>query len=87
MQKFGFYQNFYLPLHGDPMRIIGKKILLKVKKKNLGNLKLCSEIDTLISDLEDFKPGEKSIHEIRSDADNVHGDGFYFFHPSDINIG
>ncbi len=61
------------------MRITGKKILLKVKKKNLGNIKLCSEIDTLISDLEDFKPGVKSIHEIRSDADNVHSDGFYFF--------
>ncbi|MBP1617694.1 MAG: hypothetical protein H6Q14_1521 [Bacteroidetes bacterium] len=65
------------------MRIVGKKILLKVKYKNIGNVKLCKEIDRLISDLESFKPREKSIHAIRSDADNVHSDGFYFF---DIHI-
>lgn len=32
------------------MRIIGKKIVLKVKKKNIGNKKLCTEIDKLITD-------------------------------------
>jgi hypothetical protein len=65
------------------MRIIGKKILLKVKKKNIGNVNLCTEIDRLIADLEDFNPGDESINDVRNDADCVHGDGFYFF---DIHI-
>lgn len=65
------------------MRIIGKKIILKIKKKNIGNKKLCNEIDQLIKDLENFNPGGKSISEVRDDADCVHSDGFYFF---DINI-
>lgn len=65
------------------MRIIGKKILLKIKKKNIGNVKLCQEIDKLITDLEGFKPYEKSISDVRRDADLVHVDGFYFF---DIHI-
>jgi hypothetical protein len=46
------------------MRIIGKKILLKIKKKNIGNVKLCQEIDKLITDLEGFKPYEKSISDV-----------------------
>lgn len=61
------------------MRLIGKKILLKLKKKNIGNLRLCNEVDKLITDLEKFVPKEKNIFDIRSDADNVHRDGFYFF--------
>ena len=65
------------------MRIIGKKRLLKVKKKNIGNKKLCHEIDKLITDLEEFNPAEKSISVVRDDADCVHSDGFYFF---DIKI-
>lgn len=65
------------------MRIVGKKIILKLKKKNRGNKKLCAEIDKLVADLENFNPREKSITEIRTDADRVHSDGFYFF---DINI-
>lgn len=65
------------------MRILGKKKLLKVKKKNIGNKKLCDEIDNLISSLENFKPNEQSISDIRKDADCVHNDGFYFFN---INI-
>ena len=65
------------------MRILGKKIILKVKKKNIGNNKLCAEIDKLITDLEKFNPSEKNLIEVRSDADCVHGDGFYFF---DIHI-
>lgn len=65
------------------MRIIGKKIILKLKKKNIGNKKLCNEIDRLVTDLENFNPKEKSIRDIREDADRVHTDGFYFF---DINI-
>ena len=65
------------------MRILGKKNILKIKKKNIGNQKLCSEIDKLISDLEAFNPIEESIYNLRKDADCVHNDGFYFF---DINI-
>ena len=65
------------------MRVLGKKIILKVKKKNIGNKKLCDEIDRLIKDLERFKPEEHNLKEIRDDADCVHSDGFYFF---DINI-
>lgn len=65
------------------MRVLGKKIILKVKKKNIGNKKLCDEIDKLIEDLENFKPEEQTLKEIRDDADCVHSDGFYFF---DINI-
>lgn len=65
------------------MRIIGKKKILKIKKKNIGNKKLCDEIDNLIADLESFNPAKESIFEMRSDADCVHNDGFYFFN---INI-
>lgn len=65
------------------MRIVGKKILLKLKKKNIGNIKLCNEIDKLLIDLEKFNPNEHHLLDIRRDADNVHNDGFYFF---DINI-
>jgi hypothetical protein len=65
------------------MRVLGKKIILKVKKKNIGNKKLCDEIDKLIEALENFKPEEQNLKEIRDDADCVHSDGFYFF---DINI-
>jgi len=61
------------------MRIIGKKTILKVKKKNIGNIKLCGEIDKLITDLENFNPGNTNIGDIRNDADCVHNDGFYFF--------
>ncbi len=65
------------------MRIVGKKIILKLKRKNIGNKKLCNEIDKLVIDLENFNPKEKSINDIRNDADCVHSDGFYFFN---INI-
>lgn len=65
------------------MRILGKKTILKIKKKNIGNKKLCYEIDTLITDLEKFNPSKKSLIDIRNDADCVHSDGFYFF---DINV-
>lgn len=51
------------------MRILGKKIILKIKKKNIGNKKLCIEIDKLLIDLEKFNPNEQRINEIRSDAD------------------
>jgi hypothetical protein len=65
------------------MRILGKKTILKIKKKNIGNKKLCTEIDKLITDLEKFNPSQENISDIRNDADCVHSDGYYFF---DINI-
>jgi len=65
------------------MRVIGRRIILKIKKKNIGNKKLVAEIDKLIQDLENFNPIADDINEIRNDADCVHSDGFYFF---DINI-
>ncbi|SFD01098.1 type II toxin-antitoxin system HigB family toxin [Flavobacterium phragmitis] len=65
------------------MRIIGKKKILKIKIKNLGNQKLCYEIDKLIFDLENFNSKSQKIEDVRLDADCVHNDGFYFFN---INV-
>nr|WP_294779769.1 type II toxin-antitoxin system HigB family toxin [uncultured Flavobacterium sp.] len=65
------------------MRIIGKKIILKIKSKNIGNVKLCHEIDKLILDLEKFDALMDELEDLRSDADCVHNDGFYFFN---INV-
>ena len=65
------------------MRIVGRRTILKIKRKNTGNKKLCSENDKLITDLENFNLRENSINDIRNDANCVHADGFYFF---DINI-
>jgi hypothetical protein len=61
------------------MRILGKKIVVKLKRKNIGNKTLCDSIDQLIHDLEMFNPNEQKLKEIRTDADCVHSDGFYFF--------
>ena len=61
------------------MRVIGKKILVKLKKKNTGNLQLCEAIDKLIHDLETFDPQKSGLKAIRKDADLIHPDGFYFF--------
>lgn len=66
------------------MRLTQKSILLKIKHKNKGNLKLCKAIDQLISAIEEseWKTKEDVIRD-RPDADQVHSDGFYFF---DISI-
>lgn len=61
------------------MRIIGKKLILKLKAKNIGNTKLCNEIDLLIKDLEGANSNNSDFKSIRNDADCVHSDGFYFF--------
>lgn len=66
------------------MRLIGRKKLEKLRRKNKGNTKLIKEIDKLISDIENGSwTTEKELKKIRNDADCVHNDGFYFF---DINI-
>lgn len=62
------------------MRLTGKKKLEKLKRKNIGNIKLVQEIEKLINDIE--KNNWKTIDELketRPDADCVHSDGFYFF--------
>ena len=62
------------------MRLIAKKTLVKLKKKNIGNRALCNEIDRLIAEIETANwKSEKDIYRDRPDADCVHNDGFYFF--------
>lgn len=66
------------------MRLINKKALEKLKRKNKGNVLLTDAIDKLIKDIEDNNwKNQTELNQIRSDADCVHSDGFYFF---DINI-
>lgn len=66
------------------MDLLRKDRLIKLRKKNQGNLKLVKAIDRLIDDIEssDWK-NKFDIKKDRSDADRVHGDNFYFF---DIHI-
>ena len=62
------------------MEIINKKILLKLRRKKIGNTQLVREIDKLIKDFENAEwNSEQEIYEDRSDADRVHSEGFYFF--------
>ncbi|MBC7642681.1 MAG: type II toxin-antitoxin system HigB family toxin [Flavobacterium sp.] len=66
------------------MEIIGRKILEKLKRKNIGNVLLVFEIDALIKTIEENNfENQIELYKIRSDADCVHNDGFYFFN---INI-
>ena len=65
------------------MELLRKDRLLKLKRKNLGNVQLTKAIDAIIEDIE--KASWKSKQEIkdnRPDADCVHNDGFYFFNIS-----
>jgi mRNA interferase HigB len=66
------------------MEIIGLSKLEKLRRKNLGNLKLSHEIDKLIKELkENDLDNREKLKKIRPDADLVHNDGFYIFN---INI-
>ena len=61
------------------MEIIGKPKLIKLKKKNLGNVKLANAIDKLITDIESEKWNDQNdIYKFRPDADKIK-DGFFFF--------
>lgn len=60
------------------MRVLGKSILIKLKKKNIGNKRLCDEIDRLIIDLQRGNTRDE-MTAIRKDADCVHSTGYYFF--------
>lgn len=66
------------------LKLLRKDKLLKLKKKNQGNLKLTKAIDKLIEDIESSEWKDKlEVIESRPDADRVHSEGFFFF---DINI-
>lgn len=66
------------------MRLINKKILVKLKRKNIGNKLLKDAIDKLIKDVEENNWKDQSeLNKTRQDADKVHNDGFYFFN---INV-
>jgi len=62
------------------MEIVGRKILEKLKRKNLGNTPLCRAIDKLLKQLETKNWNNSTeLKKDRPDADNVHREGFYFF--------
>lgn len=66
------------------MRLIGKKKLEKIKRKNIGNKQLGQAIDDLINDIEGSSwTNEEEMKAARNDADCVYNDGFYFFN---INV-
>ncbi len=66
------------------MYIIHKSKLLKLKRKNQGNIRLLKAIDRLISEIENSEWKNKmDVIKLRPDADRVHSDNFFFF---DINI-
>jgi mRNA-degrading endonuclease HigB of HigAB toxin-antitoxin module len=62
------------------MRLINKKALEKLKRKNRGNVSLSAAIDKLINDIEGSKwHSQSELKKERPDADRVHREGFYFF--------
>lgn len=65
------------------MRIIGKRKLEKLRRKNLGNKPLSDHITKLITDIKNAEwKTEIELKKDRPDADKVHADGFYFFDVS-----
>ena len=66
------------------MKIIRKDKILKLKRKNQGNMKLSKAIDKLITEIENSEWKDKlELIETRPDADRVHSEDFFFF---DINV-
>ncbi len=66
------------------MELIRKDKLLKLKRKNQGNIKLSKAIDKLILDIENSEWNNKlELIISRPDADRVHSGDFFFFN---INI-
>lgn len=62
------------------MRLLGKALLEKLRRKNRGNRKLSDSIDQLIEDFEAHQwENYLELQGTRPDADRVHDDGFYFF--------
>lgn len=72
-----FTELYYLC---NVMEITGKGKLEKLRRKNKGNTVLSQAIDELVNDLENGEcTSQKQLKKVRSDADLVHNDGFYFF--------
>ncbi len=64
--------------------LLRKDKLIKLKKKNRGNIKLSMAIDKLIFDIENSNWENKfDVIESRPDADKVHSENIFFFN---INI-
>lgn len=62
------------------MKLSGRRLLIKLKNRNRGNIKLSKAIDELVETIEIAtwrNPPE--VKHNRPDADCVHSDGFYFF--------
>lgn len=61
------------------MQLEGKDILIRIKNKNRGNVKLWKAIERLIEILEKAEIGSPEEFKIlRTDAEKVHNKGFYF---------
>ncbi len=70
----------YLCKKKAKLDLIRKDRLLKLKRKNQGNVKLSKAIDKLIGDIESSEWKNKlEVIESRPDADRVHSDNFFFF--------
>ena len=66
------------------LKLIRKDKLLKLKRKNQGNLKLTKAVNKLVEDIENSEWQDKlELIKSRPDADRVHSENFFFF---DINI-
>jgi hypothetical protein len=63
------------------LELLGKNKLQKLKIKNRGNQQLGKEIDRLIKEIDENDAN--TLLKLRTDADCVHSEGFYFF---DINV-
>ena len=60
------------------MKLLGQRILLKYRKKNLGNKALVKAINKLIIDIEENEiKNFDDLYVIRPDADRVHSDGYF----------
>lgn len=65
------------------MRLVNKKLLEKLKRKNKGNKSLVNEIIKLVDDIETNEwKDHTELKNSRFDADCVHNEGFYFFNIS-----
>jgi len=66
------------------LELLHKSRLLKLKRKNQGNVKLLKAVDRLIYEIENSDWQNKmDVIKDRLDADRVHSDNFFFF---DINV-
>lgn len=70
----------YLCIKACKLKILRKDKLIKLKRKNQGNLRLIKAIDKIIEDIENSKWQDKlELIVSRPDADRVHNDDIFFF--------